>query len=407
MLSAQSREIVTATLPVVREHVVAIATRFYGRMLGENPELLNVFNRGNQASGEQRKALAGSVVAYAAHLVGQGQEIPLDAVISRIAHKHVSLGITPEQYTIVGRYLMGAVKEVLGEAVTPEVAAAWDEVYWLFAVKLIAIETRMYQDLHADPGRIYAPWVVTGRVEEAEDAVSLLLAPESGPVPHHLAGQYVTVALEMADGVRQGRQYTVSRAAGHEALRITVRRVRGTDGTPDGEVSTLLTTTTKVGDQVWVTPPVGDIALAEGAGPVVLASAGIGVTPMMAMLEHLAERSPDRPVAFVHADRSPARHALAQEAQRLGGRLESFTSTLFYEQDAPEGARAGLVDPDAVPAYPDADFYLCGPLPFMRDVRTSLLRRGVDTGRIRFEVFGSDLWTSGADRLPVPEQAAS
>ncbi|MFB9905498.1 globin domain-containing protein [Allokutzneria oryzae] len=404
MLSQHSRGIVLATLPAVRRTVAEIAGRFYDSLFDARPDLLNLFNLGNQANGEQRKALAASVVAFAEHLTGT-TVIPIDAVVRRVAHKHVSLGIRPEQYTIVGRYLLAAVADVLGDAVTPEVAAAWDEVYWLFAVRLIAAETRLYQGTGQDRGYLNAPWTVVGRFEEAQDTVSLALAPDNGPIPRHLPGQYTTVTVDLPNGMRQARQYTLSEAPGHNTLRITVRRVRGRAGAPDGMVSTFLTRDIRIGDRLRVSHPGGDVALPD-TGPLVLASAGIGITPIAAMIEHLAETQPDRPVVAVHAERSPKRHALAWHVHRHGARLASFENILYYEQDAPSWARSGLVAPDALPLPPGASAYLCGPLPFMRHVRAALLRRGMPTDRIRFEVFGPDLWTTGADRLPAPQPIA-
>jgi nitric oxide dioxygenase len=402
VLSQRSAATVRATLPAVRGAVMEIAGRFYESMFAEHPGLLNLFNRGSRASGEQRKALAGAVVAYAEHLTGTG-DVPMRPVVSRIAHKHVSLGIKPEQYTVVGRHLLGAVKEVLGEAVTPEVASAWDEVYWLFAVRLIAAETRAYQQNGVDPHRVSTPWKVVGRIEEAEDAVSLLLAPTFGGVPEHRPGQYVTVTVDLGDGVVQARQYTLSRAPGHDTLRITVRRVRGRGDAPDGAVSTFLTRQVRVGDLVGLSHPAGDTVLDTGTGPLILVSAGIGITPIAAVLEHVAAMRPERPVIAVHAEREPGRHALREHVEEQAARLESFDGTVCYQGgDLPPGAISGRVVPDDIPVPPDATAYLCGPLPFMRDVRTSLLRRGMPADRVHFEVFGSDLWTTGAEQLPDP-----
>ena len=128
LLSARSEAVVSATAAVVAEHAEAITARFYARMFEEHPELLRVFNQGNQATGEQSRALAASVVAYAVQLIDPSAP-SFQHVLRRIAHKHVSLGIRPEQYTIVAHHLLTAVGEVLGDAVTAEVAAAWTEVY--------------------------------------------------------------------------------------------------------------------------------------------------------------------------------------------------------------------------------------------------------------------------------------
>ncbi len=99
-------------------------------------------------------------------------------VLRRIAYKHVSLGIRPEQYTIVGRHLMAAVGEVLGDAVTAEVAAAWDEVYWLFAAQLIAEEARLYQQAAVDPDRAGA--AVPGGSPDRGDGRRHLLGAGTG-----------------------------------------------------------------------------------------------------------------------------------------------------------------------------------------------------------------------------------
>lgn len=404
MLSTSSARVVTATLPAVRSAATRITDHFYTGMFSEHPELLDLFNRGNQANGEQRRALAGAVIAYAEHLIGSG-DVPMGRMVSRIAHKHASLGIRPEQYTIVGHHLARAVAITLGEAVTTEVAAAWDEVYWLFAVRLIAEETRLCLQAGVDPKRPRARWRIVDRITEAYDAVSLLLIPESGPVPDHAPGQYVTVGVDLPGIGRQARQYTVSHAPGHSALRITVRPVRGVNGNPDGMVSTFLVEHTRIGDVVSVSHPFGDLVLDDQTTPLILASAGIGITPMAAMIEHIADTRPDRPVVAVHAERSVGRHALRDHVARHGSRLTAFTHLRFYEDTAPttpSGVHNGLIRADLIPLAPNTSAYLCGPLPFMREVRTSLLRRGVPPSRIHYEVFGSDLWTTNADQLPIP-----
>ena len=155
LLSPEARAVVEATASVVAEHAEQITARFYPSMFAAHPELTQMFNQGNQATGEQSRALAASVVAYAVQLIDP-QAPSFDHVMRRIAYKHVSLGIRPEQYTIVGHYLLGAVADVLGDAVTPEVAAAWKEVYWLFAAQLIAEEAR-FISRRSRPGGPVAP----------------------------------------------------------------------------------------------------------------------------------------------------------------------------------------------------------------------------------------------------------
>ncbi|GAA3129004.1 globin domain-containing protein [Streptosporangium carneum] len=392
MLSPESAEIVRATLPVVGASLDAITTKFYGTMFAERPELLDgLFNRGNQANGEQRRALAGSIAAFAVALLERPDERP-DRLLARIAHKHAAVGVTQDQYVIVHKYLFGAIAEVLGDAVTPQVAQAWDEVYWLMAGALIAMEARVYAEAGADEGRTWRRWRVVGRREETADVVSFQLSPlGDDPVPPARPGQYVSVRVRMPDGVHQLRQYTLSSGERDGLRRITVKRVRGGDS-PDGEVSTLLHDTVAVGDELTLSAPFGEVTLEDGDAPLVLVSAGIGCTPIAAMLEHLAATGSTRRVLLLHADRSPVDHALRHEVNGLLDTLPGAERVVWYEYGASGDAREGWMDLTGVEVPPGALAYLCGPVPFMRQARSQLIGAGVAARDIRYEVFGPDLW---------------
>ena len=191
-LTPESEQIVAATAGVVAEHAEQITTVFYPDMFAAHPELMRVFNKANQAIGEQPQALAASVVAFAVQLIDP--EAPdFTPVMQRIAHKHVSLGISAQEYTIVSHHLLKAVGTVLGDAVTPEIAAAWDEVYWLFGCSLIAEEAKLYALSGTDPAQPWRPYRVVERFEESEDVFSLLLAPVRGDVPAHRTGHRADV----------------------------------------------------------------------------------------------------------------------------------------------------------------------------------------------------------------------
>ncbi|MFG2755794.1 globin domain-containing protein [Streptomyces wuyuanensis] len=394
MLSEQATPVVRATLPVVGAAIGNIAELFYRKLFDAHPELLReLFNRGNQANGEQQKALAGSIAAFAGMLLEQPDARP-DAMLARIANKHASLGITSDQYKIVHRHLFAAIADVLGDAVTGEVAAAWDEVYWLMANALIAVETRLYQEAGAAEGEVWRPMEITERRQETPDVVSFVLRPRDGrPAGPFRPGQYVSVQVELADGARQIRQYSLSAAPGRPEWRISVKRVRGTAG-PDGEVSSWLHEHAHPGDVLTVSMPFGDLVLPEGDGPLLLASAGIGNTPVLAMLDHLASTGPDRSVVNVHADRTPADHAHREEHLDRVRALPGCRLHLWYESpgDGTPDAAAGRADLGDMELPEGLTAYLCGPLPFMRAVRGDLLRRGVPAERIHYEVFGPDLW---------------
>ncbi|MEV7685246.1 globin domain-containing protein [Streptomyces bungoensis] len=390
MLSEQSAATVRATLPAVGAAIGEITERFYARLFAAHPDLLrDLFNRGNQASGAQKQALAGSIAAFATHLLEHPDSRP-DAMLGRIAHKHASLGVAPEHYPIVHEHLFAAIAEILGDAVTPEVAAAWTEVYWLMANALIAIEKRLYEESGTTAGR---PWEVVERVEETADVVTFRLRPaDGGPVRDFRAGQYVSVQVELPDGARQIRQYSLSGAPGEDVRQFSVKRVSG-DGAPDGEVSNHLHGRVRVGDVLDLSEPYGDLVLGDTAArPLLLASAGIGVTPMVAMLAALAAENHDAPVTVVHGDRSPADHALRNDHEAYAAKLADASVHFFYERDAEPGTRTGLVDLGDLDVPAGTRAYLCGPLPFMRAVRTQLIGKGVAPADIHYEVFGPDLW---------------
>ncbi|MET9605612.1 globin domain-containing protein [Streptomyces sp. NPDC006512] len=398
MLSEKSTATVRATLPAVGAAIGDITELFYTKLFAAHPELLrDLFNRGNQSAGLQKQALAGSIAAFATHLVENPGTRP-DVMLGRIAHKHASLGVTREQYPVVRTHLFEAIAEILGEAVTPEVAEAWDEVYWLMANALVSIEERLYAEQRVLAGDVWREWTVAARVEETADCTTFHLTPADGaPAPGFRPGQYVSVQVELADGARQIRQYSLSSAPGSPVRSITVKRVHGpAAGGPDGEVSNHLHARVRTGDRLRVSAPYGDLVLRDGSAPVLLASAGIGCTPMLSMLEHLADTGHAAPVTVLHADRSPADHALRADHRALTHKLADASARFWYEEEAEPGDRAGRVDLADVPVAPGTRAYLCGPLPFMRAVRGQLIAKGVPASDIHYEVFGPDLWLASA-----------
>ncbi|MFI9202028.1 globin domain-containing protein [Streptomyces sp. NPDC053048] len=395
MLSPKSSEIVRATLPAVGGAIGEITPLFYDKLFAAHPELLrDVFNRGNQADGSQQRALAGAVAAFATALVEHPGTRP-DVMLARIAHKHASLGVTREQYPVVQRHLFAAIAEVLGDAVTDEVAAAWDEVYWLMANALIALEARLYEEAGVLLGATWRPYRVVARHRETPEVTTFLVRPDDGrPLPAARPGQYVSVQVALPDGARQIRQYSLS-GLPEDALQFSVKRV---SGDPAGEVSTHLHDHVAVGDVLSLSHPFGDVTLDDGDAPLLLASAGIGCTPMIGMLTHLAATGSTRRVIAVHADRDESSHAFRTDLEQLVAKLPDADAHVWYERpEAPRPAdRTGLADLSVLDVPAGTTAYLCGPLPFLKSARAQLLTAGVAAADIHYEVFGPDLWL-GAD----------
>lgn len=397
MLSPTSTVVIQQTLPVVGAAIDEITQVFYPRLFGAHPELLaNLFNRNNQAQGDQQRALAASIARYATLLLAETEGGPAPrAVLARIAHKHASLGVLEEHYPIVHEHLFAAIVEVLGEAVTPEVAAAWDEVYWLMAHDLIALEKELYAAAGVEPGQVWRELVVTQRRQESPDTITLVLAdPTGAELPPARAGQYVSVQVPLPDGAQQIRQYSLVRVEDAGVQVISVKAIPATrDGDrvlPAGEVSQYLHHQVFEGDTLKVSAPFGELALSEADTPVVLVSAGIGITPMIGFLHALADDA-EREVLVMHADRSPAQHAHRAELAELVAAHPRAQLVRWYEalgNRSGEQVHEGLVDLAGVELPADADVYLCGPVPFMGSVNQQLLARGVASDRIHYEVFG-------------------
>ena len=393
MLSPASRSIVRQTLPAVAAAIPEITTVFYGKLFADHPNLLSdLFNRGNQATGAQQQALAGSIARFATMLLDNPGRDP-GALLGRVAHKHASLGVTADQYHVVHDYLFAAIADVLGAAVTTEVAAAWDEVYWLMARTLIDLEAGLYRDAAQEPGPGWRPWEVVARHEETADVVSFVLRPaEDGEAPAFQPGQYVSVAVTLPDGARQIRQYSLSSAPHRGTRRISVKRVRGGAG-PDGEVSTWLHANVAVGDLLTLSPPYGNVVADTSDAPLLLASAGIGCTPVLAILDHLAATSSPRPVTVVHADRSVADHPLRGQLHRIVGELPNARAHVWYEQPHPgwPAEYTGFSDLSNLDLPADLQVYVCGPVPFIESIRQQLMDRGVPATAIQHELFGPEL----------------
>lgn len=207
--------------------------------------------------------------------------------------------------------------------------------------------------------------------------------------------------MPMPDGVRQPRQYSLTRADDGEHRQFSVKWIHG-GGKPDGEVSTLLHNSVSVGDVLTMSLPYGDVVLDDSGHPVVLASAGIGITPMAGMLSHLVTAGSHLQVMLLHADLNEDSFALRRQVLDDIAALPNASIYVWYEQGAESrepvnGVFPGTMDISQVRLPDGAGYYLCGPLPFMQTVRSTLIDRGVRPQDIQYEVFGPDLWQADFD----------
>ena len=384
MLSEKSRPIIEATLPIIAERINDITPDFYRRMFAARPDLMDgMFSRSSQLEGTQPRALAGSIAVFASYIVEHPDSYP-DEVLSRVAHKHASLGLKEEEYPTVYKYLFEAIAANLGDLATPEIVEAWTEVYWLMGNALIKLEKGLYASQANDV--MFAPFKLVDRKETGENVVVLTFEPaDETPMTESKGGQYISIVVPARDGLRQARQYTLLPSEKNQ------RRI-GVKLDPNGEMTSILHEL-KIGDVVEISNPYGDLTL-EGFGnpeaPLYLFSAGIGTTPMLSFLSELIEKGSERPVTVVHADRSLDTWPLREELTELVNKLPNARLISFIEGEG--GDFAGRVDVSKLDVPSDANVYLCGPLPFMQGVRSALVEAGVPGKNINYEIFGPDQW---------------
>ncbi|WP_280396262.1 globin domain-containing protein [Nocardia brasiliensis] len=393
-LEPAHQAVIRATLPLIGTRIDAVTPLFYRKMFAAHPELgRDLFNRGNQAQGTQQRALASSIVTFARHLVDPELPHPVD-LLSRIGHRHASLGVTADQYDIVHRHLFAAIVEVLGpQVVTEVVAAAWDRVYWLMATALIDLEAGLYDAAGVAPGDVFRRTVVVDRVEDPSGVVTFVVesADPSCALPDFLPGSYISVGADLPDGARQLRQYSLVEAPGTGRYAFTVRVVAAEPDAPAGAVSSWLHDTIGVGDRLEITLPFGDLTLDTAADtPVVLISAGVGITPMAGIMAYLAANTPDRPATVLHADRGAAAHPLRERVRALCDGLRNVRLHTWYQDEG-----HGRVDLTDIALPDDADYYLCGSHAFLRSVRAQLLAARIPSGRVHFESFAPNDWLLG------------
>jgi nitric oxide dioxygenase len=234
---------------------------------------------------------------------------------------------------------------------------------------------------------------VTEKRRESGIITSFLLNPQDGgPVMRHKPGQYLTFSLDVPGHPPIKRNYSISSAPDDGHYRISVKRE------PHGLASGWLHDQVDVGSVLKVAPPAGEFYLADRPErPVVLVSGGVGLTPMMSMVEAIAAAKADVEVYYVHGTHDGSTHAMKREVRDLVGAHENINATIFYLEPRGEDRfgedyhHAGLITPEWLESNTPtdtADYFLCGPRPFLAVFVAALSLAGVPSTRIHYEFFG-------------------
>ncbi|WP_126425265.1 NO-inducible flavohemoprotein [Brevibacillus marinus] len=399
MLDAKTIALIKSTVPVLETRGREITTRFYQLMFRHHPELLHIFNHVNQKRGRQQTALAHAVYAAAVHIDRLEEILP---VVRQIAHKHRSIGVLPEHYPIVGKHLLLAIKDVLGDAATDEMLKAWEKAYQVIADVFIRVEQEMYEQVKRQTGgwEGFRDFVVVRKVKESDVITSFYLQPTDGdPIALYLPGQYISVKLEIpGETYTHIRQYSLSDRPGKPYYRISVKREDAAANKPAGMVSSFLHASVREGDVLPISAPAGDFTLDLASDlPLVLISGGVGFTPLLSMLHTVVEEQPTRAVTYIHAAVNGRVHAMRNEVAELAQNHLQLKTYFCYSSPTEEDKAAANYDKaghldlawlQSILSDKQAQFYICGPIPFMQTVYAALQRWGAADEQIRYEFFG-------------------
>jgi len=401
LLNQNTKDIVKSTAPILQQHGETLTRHFYQRMFSHNPEVGPFFNPANQAEGTQQRALAGAICAYAANI--DNLEV-LGSAVELIANKHASLMVKAEHYPIVGENLLASIKEVLGDGATDQVIDAWAEAYGFLTDILVGREQQLYRDSATRDGgwEGFRTFRIDRKDQESQNITSFYLKPEDGgALPGFMPGQYITIRVPTADGSTTMRNYSLSNQPGRDYFRISVKReVAPSAGAPDGYVSNLLHDNMAEGDTLEIGPPCGEFFLNVNdrhERPLVLLAAGIGITPIMSILKATLNAMPDREIILIHGclndDVQPFKpfiDRLALEHPNLKAHYR-YSDLTQDEVLAEENCSAGMVDAQLIESLipsRHADYYFCGPKPFMVNIYQDLLVWGIPASQVHFEFFG-------------------
>lgn len=392
-LSEKTIQVVKSTAPVLQENGELLTRHFYERMFRENPEVSSLFNASNQAGGTQQRALAGAICAFAANV--DNLEV-LGSAVERIAQKHAGLRILPEHYPIVGSNLLNSIQEVLSIPADHEVITAWGDAYGFLADILIGREGQIYreQETSEHGWTDFKSFKIIRKTKESDVIDSFYLAPTDGSkVPSYKPGQYLTVRVPDSKTGTTMRNYSLSCAPNPNHFRISVK------AEPGGAVSNLLHGKVE-GDTLEIGPPCGEFFLdlsEHHERPLVLLSAGVGITPLLAMLESIITERSGRKVVFVHGSLHGKTHAFADHLHRIAAEHPNVTAHIRYSDPSDEDISnnrcdsTGLIDAELIESLipgRDCDYYFCGPKPFMTAIYRHLLAWGIPGNQVHFEFFG-------------------
>ncbi|CAF2366968.1 unnamed protein product [Rotaria sp. Silwood2] len=378
-ITEQQKNIVRSTAPILKENGKEITSIFYKHMFAAHPELLNLFNQTNQKVGTQPLALANTIYFAAENIDHLDVLTPQ---VKLIAHKHRALTVLPEHYPIVGKYLLLAIKEFLGDKGTQEILDAWEAAYNIIAKIFIDLEQQLYDELGPDEGdKGFVPLTIIKKENVASGPIVALTLErrDGGKMHNYHPGQYITLRIQK-DGSFHNRHYSLLEPFDGKTYRVAIKDE--IDHEPKGIVSNEIIDNYKEGDTILTSFPAGTFALIEDAKHHLFVAGGIGITVLSSMILELQKQNKLKDTKLIHC-------ALTTEHAAFTNELKSILSENQYHlfcQDEKFGK-------DDLQKFltPDTHVYICGSVPFMNTIEDYLAECNHLPSQIHLEVFQPSL----------------
>ena len=379
LITEEQKRIVKSTAPLLKENGKEITSIFYRRMFAAHPELLNLFNQTNQKTGIQPLALANTVYYAAANI--DHLDVLMEEV-KYIAHKHRALTVLPEHYPIVGKYLLIAIKEFLGEKSTPGILDAWAAAYSIIADIFINVEKQLYDELGPDEcDKGFVPLTIVKKETIASGPIVALTLERRGKGKMHSyhPGQYITLRLKK-DGYFHNRHYSLIQPFDGKTYCIAIKGE--IDHEPQGVVSTEIIHNYKLGDLILASFPAGTFSLIENAKHYLFIAGGIGITVLSSMILELHKQEKSNRATLVHYVSTAKHAAFADQLKRIlpKDQYQLFCGNEKFGKDELEKFLTA-----------DTHVYICGSTSFMREIEDYLAQCKHQQSHIHVEVFQPSL----------------
>lgn len=417
-LDEETLKVIGATAPVVVSHISKITAKFYTIMLEKYPITKTMFNPTHfipeEISGKTPQSVAlGEAIVKGCSFLGNLESLKDQAFLELSAQKHCCMGVLAQHYPIVYECFMDAVGVILGDVVTPEIAAAWSKVVLYQARAYIEREVDIYRGVVEQGGWIgFKNFVVSEIKNEVSEVTSYTFTPQDNvPLPDYIPGSYIAIRLNDVNGVSSHlRTYSLTTVSNKMSYSISVKQELGRTvtvdekevKTPDGVFSNIMKERLQVGTVVELSAAFGNFTLQKGHvesnKAFVFVAAGIGITPILSILKELERVEHKAPIYLLYLVRNSSFHAFDGTFKSLVEKfsnvkyLVSYSNPLAEDKEGEHYHISGFPTQERFKEFVGddsiaANYYICGD-PIIRKTVTFLQELNIPADQLHYEYFG-------------------